>query len=176
MTRETWVQLSREMALALPMTRTVVLVQREMRMEWVMEARISTMPSGGLPSKFSMSHLLLSNSFRGGFLVRMFSGFLPGSGDFPREERLFWLSERTGAEGTALPARREGFLWVCEEGSTLRSLEVTASPLEISSKTAPISLEPLEVERPLGGIGGGGGALSNFGRGGGGGGPPLAED
>lgn len=105
----------------------------------------------------------------------MLSGFLPGMGDLPREDRLFWLSERAGAEGTALPARMEGFLCVWEDGSTLRSLEVTASPLDISSKTAPISAVLFEVETPLGGMGGGGGALSNLGRGGGGGGPPAAD-
>ena len=122
-----------------------------------------------------MSHLLLSNSFLGGFFVRMLSGFLPGRGDFPREDILFWLSERVGAEGTALPARREGLLWVWEDGSTLRSFEVTDSPLEISSNTAPMSAGLLVVEAPLGGIGGGGGALSNLGKGGGGGGPPVDD-
>lgn len=93
-------------------------------------------------------------------------------GDFPREDE---ESERTGPEGTAAPARREGFLWVWEEGSTFRSLDVTDSPLEISSKTAPISAGLREVDTPLGGIGGGGGGLLKVGSGGGGGGP-LAGD
>ena len=89
---------------------------------------------------------------------------------------LFWESERVGIEETAVLARREGFLWVWEEGSTLRSLEVTASPLDISSKTAPMSEEALRVEgTPFEGIEGGGGGLSKVGRGGGGGGPGAAE-
>lgn len=101
-------------------------------------------------------------------------GFVPGRGYLPREED---ESERTGADGTAEPARREGFLCVWDDGSTFRSLEVTDSPLEISSKTAPMSEALWEVDRPLGGIGGGGGGagLLKLGRGGGGGGP-RAED
>ena len=44
MTKDTAVQLSREMAFALPMTRMAVLVQRVMRMECVIEASISSIP------------------------------------------------------------------------------------------------------------------------------------
>ncbi len=99
-------------------------------------------------------------------------GFVPGRGDLPREEDEL---ERTGPEGTAEPARREGFLCVWDDGSTFRNLEVTDSPLEISSKTAPMSEGLREVDTPLDGIGGGGGGLLKLGRGGGGGGP-RAED
>ena len=104
-------------------------------------------------------------------------GFVPGMlGLLPPLRAELWLSERTGPEGTEEPARREGFLWVCEEGSTFLSLEVTDSPREISSKTAPISAAEREFERPLGGMGGGGGGgLSNLGRGGGGGGAPVDD-
>ncbi len=73
MTSEVCVQLSREMALALPMTRMVVFVQRDMRIEWLIEASISIILPG--LSKFSISHLLPSSSLRGGFLVLILSGF-----------------------------------------------------------------------------------------------------
>ena len=67
--------------------------------------------------------------------------------------------------------RREGFLWVCKDGSTLRRPAVTASPFESWSKTAPMSeVPPAEDVVPFVDIGGGGGTLSNDGRGGGGGG------
>ncbi len=169
MTSERPVQLSMEMALALPVMRMVVLVQREMRIDWLMEAVSSTI-SAGL-SKFSMIHLLPSRSLRAGFLVRMLSGlgFLPGSVNLMLPD-----VERVGVEGTAAPARRDGFLWVCDEGSTLRRWEVTAEPWEIWSKTAPM-LSGLLLEAPFVGIGGGGGGLSNEGRGGGRGGPDAAD-
>ena len=121
-----------------------------------------------------MNHLLPSSSFLGAFLVRMLSGlgFLPGMGDLPREEESDAVDdERTGPEGTpAFWARSEGFLWVCDEGSTFLRWDVTDAPREISLKTAPISaVLPLGAV-PLDGNGGGGGALSNVGSGGGGGG------
>lgn len=56
-----------------------------------------------------MIHLFPSSSFRGGFFVRMLSGFgfLPGgAGDFPRPLDV-WLSLRVGTGACAL---REGFL------------------------------------------------------------------
>ena len=46
MTREQAVQLSREMAFALPMTRMAVFVQREMRIECERLAEISSMLPG----------------------------------------------------------------------------------------------------------------------------------
>ena len=73
MTSEVCVQLSREIALALPMIRMVVFVQRDMRIEWLIEAWISIILPG--LSKFSTNHLLPSSSFREGFLVLMLSGF-----------------------------------------------------------------------------------------------------
>lgn len=173
MTREQPVQLSREMAFALPRTRMVVLVQREMRMEWVIEAGISRIWPG--ESWCSISHLLPSSSFLGGFLVRMDSGlgFLLG----PRPPREVWEEERTGALGTGAWARREGFLWVWAEGSTFLRCEVTSEPREIWPKTAPMS-DVLEVDVvPLGGIGGGGGpSKAGSGGGGGGGGGAGADD
>ena len=100
-------------------------------------------------------------------------GFLPGRGDLPRPD--VWEEERDGADGTAEVVRREGFLWVWDDGSTFRRCEVTDSPLEIWSKTAPMSDAP-PFEAPFAGIGGGGGgALSKFGSGGGGGAPGPAE-
>lgn len=81
-------------------------------------------------------------------------------------------SERVG---TTAPARREGFLWVWREGSTLRRPEVTASPLESWSKTAPMSELLLGAAVPFDGMGGGGGALLD-GNGGGGGAFPDEED
>ena len=86
MTRESEVQLSMEMALALPITRMVVFVQRDTRIEWEIWAEISRMPVW--LSKFSMSHLFPSSSFRGGFFVRMLSGlgFLPGKWDLLEED------------------------------------------------------------------------------------------
>lgn len=115
------------MALALPITRIVVLEQRDIRMEWEIAARISTTPSG--LSKLSIIHLLPSRSLRGGFLVRKLSGlgFLLGCGDLDRDERLLWESERVE---TGALARRDGFLWVCDEGETFRRCEVTASPFD----------------------------------------------
>ena len=170
--RETLEDESMEMAFALLRMRMVVLVHLVMRMDCDICASISTTFSGG-PSKFSMIHLLPSSSFRGGFFVRMLSGFglLPGTGDLPRLERLPCDSDRE--RGTAELARREGFLCVCCEGSTFRRLAVTDSPLESSSKMAPMSDGALRAEvvvfADIGG-GGGGGGLSNFGSGGGGGG------
>lgn len=129
MTREVERQLSREMAFAFPVMRMVVFVQRLMRMEWLIEAAISTISEG--ESKYSMIHLLPSRVLRAGFLVRMLSGlgFLPGRGDLLLVE--VWDDERTGPEGTAEEARKDGFLCVWVEGSTLRRCEVTLSPEEI---------------------------------------------
>ena len=50
-------------------------------------------------------------------------------GDFPRED--VWDEERLGAGGTGAEARKEGFLCVISDLSTLRSPEVTADPREI---------------------------------------------
>ena len=83
-----------------------------------------------------------------------------------------WEEDRLGPGGTVALARREGFLWVIAEGSTLRRPEVTSDPREIWSKTAPMSAGPVLVLVPLAGIGGGGGGPSNEGIGGGGGGAP----
>lgn len=160
---------STEMAFALLVMRMVVFVQREMMMELLIEAEISTM-SVGL-SKFSTIHLLPSSSFRAGFLLRILSGlgFLPGRGDLLD----VCEDDREGAEGTAAEARREGFLWVCE-GSTFLRLEVTEEPCEIWSNMALMPSEGF-LETPLVGMGGGGGGPSKEGRGGGGGGPGVEE-
>ena len=114
------------MALALPLTRMVVFVQREIRIDWLIEAD-SSRDSDGL-SKFSTIHLLPSRSLRAGFLLRMLSGFgfFPGSGDLPRLDD--WEEERDGADGTADVVRREGFLCVWDDGSTFRRCDVTDSP------------------------------------------------
>jgi hypothetical protein len=61
-------------------------------------------------SKPTMNHLFPSSSFRGGFFVRMLSGFgfFPGAGLLPRrDDKLLWLSLRCG---TVAPARNDGFL------------------------------------------------------------------
>lgn len=89
-------------------------------------------------------------------------------GDLPRDE--VCEDDRLGAEGIGAEVRRDGFLWVISDLSTLRSPEVTSEPREIWSKTAPIS-EPDLVVAPVGGIGGGGGGPSKEDIGGGGGGP-----
>ena len=102
-----------EMAFALFRTRIVVLEHLVMSIEWEIEASISIMPSAGL-SKFSISHLLPSSSFRGGFLVLMLSGlgFFPGIGDFPRPDAELTLVCESDLVGTVAPARNEGFLCV----------------------------------------------------------------
>ncbi len=72
-----------------------------------------------------------------------------------------------GELGTALPARKAGFLWVISLLSTLRRPFVTSSPRLISANTAaapPVAVEPE----------GGDGANAGGGGGGGGGGGPLA--
>ena len=107
-----------------------------------------------------MIHLLPSSSLRGGFFVRILSGFgrFPGIGDLPCADSEDCESDRVG--GAELFARSEGFLCVCNEGSTFRRPEVTASPFESWSKTAPISdVPPREEVGPLAGMGGGGGAV-----------------
>ncbi len=71
--------------------------------------------------------------------MRMLSGFLPGMGDLPRKD--ICEEERLGAEAIVEEARREGFLWVISLLSTFRRPEVTASPRESWSKTAPMSEE-----------------------------------
>ena len=179
---------SMEMAFALPTTRMVVFRHLVMRMECEMLASISRMEPGS--SKFSISHLFASRVFLGGFFVRMLSGLRPGMGDLPRpatelEDAVLWReSERVTVEGMLDWARREGFLWVCCEGSTLRRPEVTSEPRESSLKTAPMSgvLElagaggPGAGGPPAGGGGGGGGGgtpREGGGGGGGGGGAPL---
>ena len=95
-------------------------------------------------------------------------GFLLGTGDLPRSDDC--ESDLEG--GTTAPARRDGFLCVCCEGSTFRRPAVTASPFESWSKIAPIS--PPWAAEPFGGKGGAGG-VSNVGKGGGGGGPELDD-
>lgn len=108
------------------------------------------------PSKFSTSHLVPSNSLRGGLRARMLSGlgFLLGAGDLPRT-----ALEPSGA---VEPARRLGFLWVISDLSTLRRPEVIASPWLSWSKTADMSA--------AGAAGAGAGGIP--GGGGGGGAPP----
>lgn len=108
MMSEARVLLSRLMAFAFPLMRTVVFLQREMRIVWLISASISTISVGD--SKFSTTQRLPSSSFRGGFLVRMDSGlgFLPGgAGLLLLSELLLSLRVGTGAD-----ARREGFLCV----------------------------------------------------------------
>jgi hypothetical protein len=108
-------------------------------------------------------HLLPSSSFLVGFFTRMLSGlgFLPGAGLLARAE----LPSETVEE-----TRREGFLCVISDLSTLRKPLVTASPLFNSEKTAP---------RPPGAaVGAASDLTSSFGGGpggggGGGGGPPV---
>lgn len=97
----------------------------------------------------------------------MLSGFglFLGTGDLPRLD-----CESDAEDETTVFARSEGFLCVCNDGSTFRRPAVTASPLESWSKMAPMSELPAPFA-PLVGIGGGGGALSKDGNGGGGGGP-----
>lgn len=95
MTMEVAVQLSTLMALALPMTRMVVLLHREIRIECDIEASISSVWPG--LSKFSTSHLFPSSSLRGGLFVRMLSGLGFFEGRLPTE---FWLEDRLGPEGT----------------------------------------------------------------------------
>ena len=78
-----------------------------------------------------MSHLFPSSSLRGGFFVRMLSGFgfLLGIDDLLCMD--VWEDERLGPGGTGAEARREGFLCVISDLSTLRSPDVTAAPREI---------------------------------------------
>lgn len=114
-------------------------------------------------------HLLPSNSFRGGFLVLILSGFgfLPGgAGDLlrPIDESLPFRS------GTGALALKDGFLWVIWLASTFLRPAVTADPLLSCSNTAPISPPAF----PFGGGGGGSWSkLGSGGGGGGGGGPPA---
>lgn len=121
--------------------------------------------SGGA---LTIVHLFPSSSFLGGFLARMLSGlgFLPGAGLLPRGE----------ASATVELVRREGFLCVISDLSTLRSPFVTASPLLSSENTAPspplfsfcVGVVSL-ISRTGGGPGGGGGGGSPAVGGGGGG-------
>lgn len=102
---------------------------------------------------------------------------LSGLGFLEGMERLeVWEEDLLGPDGTAALERREGFLWVIAEGSTLRRPEVTSDPREIWSNTAPISVAPPELLLdPFVGIGGGGGggpSIDGIGGGGGGGGAP----
>lgn len=114
----------------------------------------------------TISHLLPSSSFFGGFLVRMLSGFgfLPGMGLLARP-RLDVLSLRVG---TVAPARNEGFLCVISSLLTFLRPLVTASPLLSSLKTASMPLGFAvaagscwisNIGGGPGGGGGGGGAL-----------------
>ncbi len=125
-------------------------------------------------SRHTIIHLFPSSSFRGGFFVRILSGFgFVGGVGLLLRPMLLELSLLCG--GTGACVRRDGFLCVIWLGSTFFRPDVTDSPLFNSSNTAPMSGAFVP---PLGGGGGGGGppALSKVGRGGGGGGggPPLA--
>ena len=79
-------------------------------------------------------HLLPSNSFFGGFLVRMVSGFRGGAGLLPRREPLLSLRVGTGA-----CARNDGFLCVIWLASTFLRPFVTSAPLFKLSNTAFMS-------------------------------------
>lgn len=116
-------------------------------------------------------HFLPSSSFLGGFFILMLSGlgFLPGAGLFGRPAK---LSE------TEVSARREGFLCVISDLSTLRRPFVTSDPLFSSENTAPKPPPP-----PAAGEGAAAGAACSLisstgggpgGGGGGGGGAPPA--
>lgn len=115
--------------------------------------------------QLTIVHLFPSSSFLEGFLTLILSGlgFFPGAGLFGRAE-----SETVAA------ARREGFLCVISDLSTLRRPLVTDSPLLSSEKTAPrppaavgaAGAASVLISSTGGGPGGGGG--------GGGGGPPAA--
>lgn len=82
--------------------------------------------------EFSIIHLLPSRSLGVGFFVRILSRLVsvPGMEDLLLW-RDFWEEEREGAEGTAEEVRREGFLCIGEEGSTLRRCEVTEEARDI---------------------------------------------
>ena len=56
-------------------------------------------------------------------------GFLFGMGDLPRDE--VWDDDRVDAGGTGIAARKDGFLCVISDLSTLRSPEVTSEPRDI---------------------------------------------
>jgi len=119
--------LSSESAFALPLMRIVVFLQREMRMEWLISASISIISPG--ESKLSyhtlvtnpttllsaqkiltIIHLFPSNSFLGGFFVRMLSGFFAfGGAGLLLLPKLLVLSLRVG---TGALARNDGFLCV----------------------------------------------------------------
>lgn len=102
---------------------------------------------------------------------------LSGLGFLDGMERVdVWEEDRLGPDGTVALARREGFLWVIDEGSTLRRPAVTSDPREIWSNTAPMSAAPGLLLAPFAGIGGGGGGPSNEGIGGGGGGGGAPDD
>lgn len=183
----------------------MVFLQREMRIDW--ERETSRVMGWEGESWFSRIHLLPSSSFFGSFLggddedgvsrdavleedvlfCRMLGGLGLISGPGLRERVMSGLVE--AVSGTVLPARREGFLCVICDLSTLRRPAVTDSPLLSCSKTAPMSPPaaaptaapaaaapmPLadEAEDDAGG------ALSKVGSGGGGGGgggaAPAAE-
>lgn len=112
-------------------------------------------------------HLLPSSSFLAGFFTLMLSGlgFFPGAGLLARAVEL-------PPEAVEL-ARRDGFLWVICDLSTLRSPLVTSSPLFSSENTAPRPDDPEDGASAAGSVfmsstGGGPG-----GGGGGPGGPPA---
>lgn len=104
-------------------------------------------------------HLFPSSSFLAGFLTLMLSGFgfFPGAGLLARATEL--------PSDTVDPARRDGFLCVICDLSTLRSPFVTDSPLLSSEKTAPnpevveagSSAASVLMSKTGGGPGGGGG-------------------
>lgn len=170
MIREVFGELSMLMALPLPLIRKVRPLHFVIRIDWLISASISTGVEG--ESKFSMIHLLPSNSFFGGFFVRKLSGlgFLPGgAGECPLVDEV--LSLRSG---TTEVDRNDGFLCVICDGSTFFNPDVTFSPFWRSANTAPMSVAAAfgfgGGGRPPGGGGGGGGAAPPMpGSGGGGG-------
>lgn len=104
--------------------------------------------------------------------MRIESGFLFGKGDFPRPVEEDCEEVRSG---TTEVERREGFLCVISDLSTLRSEDVMLLPVLIWSKTEDMSPPPVDLAKFGAAPGGGGGAegtpfSSKTGRGGGGGG------
>mmetsp|Transcript_8775 Transcript_8775/g.8689 ORF Transcript_8775/g.8689 Transcript_8775/m.8689 type:complete len:220 (-) Transcript_8775:780-1439(-) len=154
-----------EIALALPLTWTVIPLQLPMKTDCCISASTTSGCCDGTSDsvKFSMIHLVPSTN-------SIFAGFFFGSTRFRLDDKLEGFFGGVGFLATGGAAcLKDGFLWVISDLSTFLRPDVMFSPLFKSAKTAfippdgadeEVLSELSESKIAAGGGGGGGGGAA----------------